>query len=302
MKGRSRSSSFKFEFRKFLVAFSGAGVWLIIFVLSQTLVLTTLMTIRINKDENYAEVFYDCVSPIYEGHKNFFQQSTELFNVSNQLLGDMIAPAFLISGAIILVCYKISVCIRTRIYANEGEYKSFLIYIQATKRKLFSYGIMGLFLNGVISLATIAANKILPSSITKIYVGSVDLAVTGNFFLVCMASGIMVPILEEIIFRYGILLNLGKFNSRFAVVYQAVIFGLLHGNPIQIVYATILGYLFGRIVEKEKSIVPTVVMHISINLSSVLIARANINEVYGYALMLILCIILTSVKESQASS
>lgn len=106
--------------------------------------------------------------------------------------------------------------------------------------------------------------------------------------LCLLSTGILTPIAEEIIFRYGVKNALTRISPKFALIMQAVIFGLLHVNPIQCVYAIIMGYIFGIADNKYKSIFPSCIMHIVINSSSVILsfAAASVkSELVGYGIM-----------------
>ena len=50
-----------------------------------------------------------------------------------------------------------------------------------------------------------------------------------------------------------------------AVVLQAALFGLIHGTPVQIGYAFVMGLLFGYIRHRTGSILPTIVAHAAFN-------------------------------------
>lgn len=80
-----------------------------------------------------------------------------------------------------------------------------------------------------------------------------------------LTSVVLAPIAEELIFRGLILSEVSRINERFAVVFSAVLFGLLHGNPVQLVSASIMGLVLGYSVIKTKSIVPAIAGHSAVN-------------------------------------
>ena len=111
--------------------------------------------------------------------------------------------------------------------------------------------------------------------------------------LCLLSTGILAPIAEEIVFRYGVKNELTRISSQFALIMQASIFGRMHINLIQCAYAIILGYLFGIADNKYKSIFPSCIMHIVINNSSVILSFAASSvksELVGYGIMAILWI------------
>ncbi len=69
------------------------------------------------------------------------------------------------------------------------------------------------------------------------------------------------PVAEELLFR-GLLLRILKpYGKRFAILASAILFGLLHGNVIQIPFAAAVGLVLGY-VTLEYSIVWAIVLHI----------------------------------------
>lgn len=91
-------------------------------------------------------------------------------------------------------------------------------------------------------------------------------------------------IFEEIIFR-GIVLRgfLLSYSPKKAIIFSAIIFGIIHGHPLQIWGALVFGLFFGWIFYKTKSIGNTIILHFAANfivlLQSFLYFILNINSV-----------------------
>lgn len=96
------------------------------------------------------------------------------------------------------------------------------------------------------------------------------------FYLVSM---LCVGILEELLFRGLLFVCLKKINVKVAVLVGSLTFGaghvmnLLTGAPIfstllQIVYATAAGFLFTVLLLKTKSLLPCIVTHCAVNMTS----------------------------------
>lgn len=80
--------------------------------------------------------------------------------------------------------------------------------------------------------------------------------------LVLIASTAVVPaIFEEYSFRCCTLGILKKYGNAFAVIATSVVFGLVHGNVIQFIFAFSLGLAFGYITIKTKSVLPAMLIH-----------------------------------------
>jgi membrane protease YdiL (CAAX protease family) len=89
---------------------------------------------------------------------------------------------------------------------------------------------------------------------------------TENLYI-SLGALILAPILEEIIFR-GIILRglLTKYTHKFSIIISALIFGMVHGKPLQIWGAMIIGLFFGWIYYKTKSLGTTIFLHFFTNL------------------------------------
>ena len=81
-------------------------------------------------------------------------------------------------------------------------------------------------------------------------------------FDIIIGGIILAPILEEILFR-GIILEglLRTYSQEKAIAFSAIIFGIIHFNPPQIVGATIIGFFLGWLYVKSKSILPSIMVH-----------------------------------------
>jgi membrane protease YdiL (CAAX protease family) len=77
------------------------------------------------------------------------------------------------------------------------------------------------------------------------------------------AISIGAPIGEEIVFRWGIMGHLlQKGNSPFiAILISALLFGLIHANPIQIFFASAMGMMLGLLYWRSGSIMLPILLH-----------------------------------------
>lgn len=92
----------------------------------------------------------------------------------------------------------------------------------------------------------------------------------GSFVLTLLCTVVIAPIAEEIICRGYMYQTLSKrFSVKWAILLQAVIFGMVHINMIQVIYATVIGIVLGYFVYKSGSIWPAIIIHMVNNLLSV---------------------------------
>lgn len=96
--------------------------------------------------------------------------------------------------------------------------------------------------------------------------------VTGNILFAILVVGIVVPFVEELLFRGLILNTLSKgFGVVTAIILQGVVFGIYHGNLIQGIYASFLGILYGYVVYKTRSLWTGIIMHMVNNILAVVL-------------------------------
>lgn len=87
------------------------------------------------------------------------------------------------------------------------------------------------------------------------------------------------PVMEELLFRGWIMrVLLERTTPTKAIVYSALIFGLIHMNPVQIVYAGLIGLILGWLYYKTGSLIPSIVMHIAANGASFVISAIYTEE------------------------
>lgn len=99
--------------------------------------------------------------------------------------------------------------------------------------------------------------------------------VTDNSIIVILLSlGIIAPFIEELIFRGLILHELKKIMPiPAAILLQAFLFGIYHGNLYQAIYAVVLGIILGYLCYKTGSIFAPILLHIFYNSSSLIMQK-----------------------------
>lgn len=99
----------------------------------------------------------------------------------------------------------------------------------------------------------------------------------GEFLFEVLASCIVVPIAEEVLFRGIILKRISMMASEnLGIVFSAVLFGIIHVNLVQFLYATLLGILLAFIVVKTRRVSLAVLGHGAANFIAVLRAETGI--------------------------
>lgn len=82
-----------------------------------------------------------------------------------------------------------------------------------------------------------------------------------------LAVAVVGPIAEELTFRGGLMGGLMKngYSPKVAIIVSALTFGIIHGNPVQVVFASIMGLILGWAYWRTGSLMPTILMHIANN-------------------------------------
>ena len=87
---------------------------------------------------------------------------------------------------------------------------------------------------------------------------------------------------EELFFRKGLINYSEKFGKGFAVIFSALVFGLVHMNLGQFIFAFGIGIVFGIIYLKTKDIKLTMILHFLNNsysaILSILVMKNFVNE------------------------
>ena len=108
------------------------------------------------------------------------------------------------------------------------------------------------------------------ASYSSDYTETMSTFYSSNFLVQIVVLGVIIPVCEEFVFR-GLVFNRLKEDSSFvgAMIYSSLIFGLLHGNIVQIVYGTLLGFLLAWLYQQMGSMWAPILAHVFMNLVSV---------------------------------
>lgn len=171
----------------------------------------------------------------------------------------------LISGILILGFIALVLFLRKQ---NPIKYLEFKVLSFKDTIVIALTGIgFSLFLNTFLTLIKI--DEIFPDNISE----QLSELIFSNLFLVTLAVGIVVPIYEEILFRGMIFKEIkGTINLWGALVLQGLLFGLFHGNMLQFSYTFPAGIALGIIYLKYRSIWAPILVHLTWNLTSVLMS------------------------------
>lgn len=93
-----------------------------------------------------------------------------------------------------------------------------------------------------------------------------------NFILQSLLPILLIPICEELLFRdiiFGYLRE--NYNIVFAIIVQALLFGMYHLEIGQGIYATLFGIILALVYMYFKSLIASIILHITFNLFGLVI-------------------------------
>lgn len=135
-----------------------------------------------------------------------------------------------------------------------------------------------------------------------------------------ISIALVAPVLEECLFRGAIeghLLTLWKGKPWAAIVVSGLIFGIIHLNPAQMLYASIIGIVLGWLRWRTGSVYPGIIGHILNNSLAVVFMRlygadGSFEESFGessqlwfavaYAVVLIACLVFLHKKTAPSGN
>ena len=135
--------------------------------------------------------------------------------------------------------------------------------------------------------------------LTSSYSGGVEIEGNGDIFMSYLTVAVIPALAEEFAFRGIVMGMLKKYSGALAVIVSAAIFGLMHGNIIQIPFAFCGGLVFGFIALKTNSLLPGILIHffnngISVTLD-ILQTNTDLSEntvnIIFTAIVIVLCIL-----------
>jgi membrane protease YdiL (CAAX protease family) len=152
--------------------------------------------------------------------------------------------------------------------------RSMLHYKIKEQLKRPSLGVPEFFLYLVVAYGIAGAGEFLSLVMQTLFekfqlkVTTPNFSLAGNNVqnaLIILYVCLLGPIFEEILFRGLILQSLRPWGDKLAIIVSGVLFGLMHLNLTQGIPAALLGMFFGFVAVKCGSIVPTVILHIMYN-------------------------------------
>lgn len=210
-------------------------------------------------------------------------QITNGVNPINTDLDSMLEFTLSLTNVFLLISSILTVLILVLIYKIRKKNCSDELQIKKTNGINICFAIIlgiscWLFNSGVLSLIDEAGLFSSQFEYTENILAPLS---SGSIILSIITVGIVAPFAEEFLFR-GIIYNTlkKKMSIRWAIIIQAILFGVFHFNLVQGTYATLLGLVFGYVTYKTKSLWPAIIIHMINNLVAT-IAPYVLSESFG---------------------
>lgn len=121
-----------------------------------------------------------------------------------------------------------------------------------------------------------------------------------SFPVQILCVGIIIPIMEELIFRGLIYKRIRRsMTPTRAMIFSAMFFGLYHGNTVQFIYATLTGALLAYMYEKYGSLKAPILAHMLMNVVACALTEADVftwmfSNTIRMAIITVLCAAIAS--------
>lgn len=138
--------------------------------------------------------------------------------------------------------------------------------------------LLGLCLQLAVSLVLSGAEVLFPKTMEHYGQVMESLGMNKPSFWSALYVAVLAPVTEELIFR-GLTLKLLQkaFPFNAANVIQAFYFAVIHGNLVQGLYAFAIGLLLGKIVRKYGTLKSSVLCHVAVNASGLLLGSISMS-------------------------
>ena len=152
-------------------------------------------------------------------------------------------------------------------------------YGVATNKKapLWKYVLVVVFAGG----ASLALNNLILignlSALSSTYETTATSMYSAPFAVQIVCLAILSPIAEELVFR-GLMFRRMREDTgaKLAIIYTSVVFGIFHGNFVQMLYGFLMGLMFAWLCEKYGSVLAPIVAHVTANLIALFATKYQI--------------------------
>ena len=216
-----------------------------------------------------------CVMADQEAAMTAMQSEEKMMELYSHILTEYLKAATLIEG----VAALITIPIMLWFFHSDRVKDKKRGFIPNRKAPLWKYtaGLimavaLSLGLNNLIFIGNL-------SDMSESYQATMEAFYSSPLAIQIVVLVVLVPVSEELVFR-GLLFRRLRERASYmqAALYSAVVFGIMHGNLVQILYGFILGMMLSYLYEKYGSVKAPIAAHMVMNLFSVLATEYNLTD------------------------
>lgn len=192
-----------------------------------------------------------------------YESQTAMMQLGTKLLNMMQKYTTVIGGATALVVIPVMMFM----YHRDRNREKYYGVIPNKKAPAWKYVLAVVFAGGL----SLALNNLILignlSALSSTYETTATSMYSAPFALQIVCLAILSPIAEELVFR-GLMFRRMRENTdaKLAFIYTAGIFGIFHGNFVQMVYGFLMGLMLAWLCEKYGSVLAPIVAHVTANL------------------------------------
>jgi len=181
----------------------------------------------------------------------------DFVDLDNLIVNELIVEALLLIPAIVGILYKRN---------KEESLTDRLAFHKMKPKAIWATVLCGIVIIPIGTLANAVSLLFTENTVTE----SSDLYLNQGVMTAMVFVAVVGPFVEEFVFRSVIYKGYRKAGGRMgAVVLSALLFGLMHMNLNQLVYAFVVGMLLALVVEAADSVWASVICHFVFNAENV---------------------------------
>ncbi len=204
-------------------------------------------------------------------------QTGDIAGVMDLLTGEIYSHYTIISVITYAICIPLFL-----LFMRKDRRDPALAHVVASRGDTSPVWYTAAFVMGVCLCLTLN-NLIVLSRLSEVFSDGFDqvaeLIYQGPLWLEVLVTGIIGPLMEELLFR-GLVYRRLRETARVvpAVLISAAIFGAIHGNFLQFVYAFLVGTVLAYACERFRSVLAPFCIHAGANIASVLLTETGLAD------------------------
>ena len=200
------------------------------------------------------------------------------FGGAGRVLYDIVTSDWFALGGMTLLTYVIVLPLvffimgrvpEQRTEPKKMRFRKFLMFFILIQGGGTLFNFLGNMIN--LAVAILSGRSMLDMNPVNTLLGSLD-------FMTILYVSFLGPVIEEYVFRWKLLNRLRAYGDKTAIVYSALMFGLMHGNITQFLYASFIGLILGYISLKTGRLLYNCLLHIMVNSGSVLLVLLTADQ------------------------